>query len=354
MALKDLLFLEERLAVMECVEDLFGDKAEATAIEENYYSLGAALSGVDEKIAGQLRTALAKHYDAAQKALSTGSYGERKEVGVKLRHSQYGEFHLKSLISTSEVAKTYFGNTQRGDQSAPIIVKIANGNTPAEIKANSDLLSDEAGTLRTLWRDSDDPNLFHLPELYAQFALKGKQVNVLQYALGHDLVHVRMSPHHEKGVAGQHIAWVLQRTLPTLGYCHSRDIVHGNITPEHLIIDQVIHNVSIISWQYSVKTGSPYKAVRNDYVAPESLRPDMLALPASDVYSLGKSIIYLAGGNPATNELPKSLPRGLKAVLSSMVLPSPLQRPKPFELFEQVDELRHELFGGKKYVEFLI
>lgn len=354
MALSDLLYLEERLSEMVCVEDLFGDKPDAAAMEENYFSLQAALGGIEGKMTDQLKATLAKHYDAAQNALSAGTYGERKTTVVKLRHPQYGEFCLNNMINSSEMAKTYFGTTQRDGKSAPIIVKIANGSNAEEVRASSNLLSDEAGTLKALWRDSDDPNLFHLPELYAQFALKGKQVNVLQYCLGHDFVHVRLSDHHKNGVAGRHIAWILQRTLPTLSYCHSRDIVHGNINPEHLILDPVIHNVSLIGWQHSVKTGSPYKAVRGDYAAPESLKPEVLALPASDVYSLGKSVIYLAGGNLASNELPEAFPRELKAVLMSMVLPSPLQRPKPFELFEQVDAIRHKLFGGRQYVEFPI
>jgi len=148
------------------------------------------------------------------------------------------------------------------------------------------------------------------------------------------------------------LVWIMQRALTTLDYCHGRGIVHANINPDHLVIDPDFHNVSIIGWQHSVEIGKQPKVVNSVYAAPETRDDRVLAFASSDIYSLGKSLIYLVGGNPARNMVPGSLPKELAAVLRSMTVQSPIQRPEPHAIYERIGELREQLYHGETYAEF--
>ncbi len=319
--LEDLLELEYQLNQAKCYEDLFGDEPDAA--EDQYHSMCSPLTAAElaqtsaehQKLVEVLQAALEKHFTRAQEAVSNGTYGERKPLPtVVLRPSKDQAFTLIRMISESEVCRTYRGwapHDEKPDENMRIIVRIANGSSPELLHRNSRLLADEAIALKKLLAEPDDPNMLYLPQMITEFyhrapgMSQSAQVNIIRYCPGLDFVRTRLRKRWQAGVNGEHLAWIMQRVLSTLEHCCRRGIVHGNIKPSHLIIDADYHCVRMVDWQYSAKVGEAVKpAPLGAYSAPELFNPNCPAMCASDVYSLGKSVIYLAGGNPANNALP--------------------------------------------------
>ena len=63
----------------------------------------------------------------------------------------------------------------------------------------------------------------------------------------------------------------------------------------------------------------------------------MPPIPASDIYSIGKIGLALAGGDPCKGTFPADINPDLKAFLEPMILFDPTLRP------QSVGKLRHEL-----------
>ena len=91
---------------------------------------------------------------------------------------------------------------------------------------------------------------------------------------------------------------LLRNALKALVYVHSKNIVHGDLKPENMIVRSGTQNVVLIDFGLACKppcaaetAGSP------DYMAPEQLEPqEMPRSKAADVFSLAASFFYLILG----------------------------------------------------------
>lgn len=80
------------------------------------------------------------------------------------------------------------------------------------------------------------------------------------------------------------------------GMCHlhANDMVHGNLTPDHVLFSQDRQHIIITSYGLggNIATQSPEEVLRNGYLAPE-MYTSRQATTLSDVYMLGLTIFYI-------------------------------------------------------------
>lgn len=105
------------------------------------------------------------------------------------------------------------------------------------------------------------------------------------------------------GVPDRHLGWVIERSLLVLGFIHEQRLILGNISPANLwVIDEdvkeIAHNrvfFDNFSFAFYPQADGNYR-FRDDYSAPEitgAIGPHV----SSDIYSLGKSLHYIMGGD---------------------------------------------------------
>jgi len=102
---------------------------------------------------------------------------------------------------------------------------------------------------------------------------------------------------------------------------------------------------------FGFSTLRPKKGVKPEgytevFAAPEilSLKPP---LRQSDLYSLGVTMIYALGGNPATHWYPDSVPKPMQEFFNEFLNPVPLKRPvwDKVDLVKKISTLRKSIFG---------
>jgi hypothetical protein len=135
---------------------------------------------------------------------------------------------------------------------------------------------------------------------------------------------------------------VLREGASVLAYLHGQTppVVHRDIKPSHLLQDQDGHLTLVDFGVVQVsraEEGTDRTFVGTyGYMAPEQFRGD--ALPATDVYALGATVLALATGK-APEDLPHegqrldvgalgSLSAELKVILARMTDPDPANRPR--------------------------
>lgn len=257
-------------------------------------------------------------------------------------------YHLTSTIALGDLA-TLYGGRRRVD-GALVVAKVVDD------PQDNDLVQSEIRAIDLL-RAEDSPQLKHIPVVLDRFRTPdGRLGTVFEHLDGYDLFTIRDKL--PDGVPARHIVWILRRCLSALGWAHSHGILHGNLDPSHIVVRPHDHNVWLIDWCYSIvnpaRTGQRFRCLNEDYSPPEvgARKPP---LPSSDLYSLGKCMIFAMGGDPSAKALPEGIDDRLVRFLQFFVRESALGRAQDaWEMYTQLDRLRKDIYGRHKFIKFEI
>lgn len=133
-----------------------------------------------------------------------------------------------------------------------------------------------------------------IPKLLAQFEQNKKFYLVEELVDGQTLAQELQ----QQGVFQEPQIWeILKSLLLTLQFVHSRQVIHRDIKPENIMRRSVRGDLVLIDFGVA-KLATNTRQLRTgtivgspEYIAPEQMRGK--ALPASDLYSLGVTCIYL-------------------------------------------------------------
>lgn len=156
-------------------------------------------------------------------------------------------------------------------------------------------------------------------------------------------------------VTGEHIVWMLERMLSTIGYLHSNNIVHGNIKPENIYINPDVHNIIILDYSLSIEkaneAASKYRIVNDNYTAPE-VNANLRVLPNTDIYSIGKIAIKLLGGNIHTNGMPIGVDIKVRDFIRKLVnTDAKIRSNDAYELWDEIIAIRNEVYGKGRFLK---
>jgi|SRR3989338_2233298 len=331
------------------------DEARLT-LEELYRWAKSKIINEDEPVDGFV--------DTDSPTQSRPSTGQSKEFKISTRKRNY---YITEALTEGDLSTVYRG--YYFDDTSPIdaIIKIIRD------PADNPFAKREAEALALLHSEPNNEGrqLKHLPKMIDQFTTSDNQRgNVLTYADGYDLTAVRAK--YKRGIDRKHMVWILNRLLSVAGYAHSRAVIHGNITPTNTIIRPRDHNLWLIDWSYSItnpaENGARFLVYDEEFNAPEiEKRPELPsrtqcnsqanalylgALFSTDIYSIGKCMIYILGGNIKTNEMPDVVEAPLQRFIKSFVIESPLQRPRDaWEVHGQLRKIVTQLWGKREFLE---
>jgi serine/threonine protein kinase len=159
-----------------------------------------------------------------------------------------------------------------------------------------------------------------------------------------------------------------------LAYAHEHYVLHGNVTPANLLIDNLarVKIVDFASVSQFVPDGDQddLSVVGTIFGTPGYMAPEQAARvrnigPAVDVYSLGCTLFFAATGRqiasgrtteelflwhqnaqaPRLSTIVHETPPALDALLLQMLAKRPEERPTMRDVAQRLDAIRHELAG---------
>ncbi len=146
----------------------------------------------------------------------------------------------------------------------------------------------------------------------------------------------------------EHLVWILLRVLDALSYLHYHRVIHCDIKPANIILHPQEHEAVLVDFgSAAVRPSGHSRAIGGtEFYMPPEFMLGLPPIPASDLYSLGKTAIFLAGGDPRTGVLPSDMHGGLKAMLRSWTLHDSLARPQDVrDVADQLARERKQMFG---------
>ena len=142
--------------------------------------------------------------------------------------------------------------------------------------------------------------------------------------------------------------WILQRLLSALSYLHYLGIIHCDIKPANIILHTQEHNAVLVDFGLCVldPTADTLAKGGTEFYVPPEFVLGLPPIPASDIYSLGKTAVFLAGGDPRTGTAPADMCDPLRKLLRSMTLQDSLARPGDArKLHQQLTDIRRQVYG---------
>ncbi len=220
------------------------------------------------------------------------------------------------------------------------------------------------------WKDGDEATLFlqeasllsRIPHHYTIPALhdyvvdrEGFPFMVLTWAPGQTLgkiLDVQPNADRTAFVArrpldDEHTLWVADRLLEALGHLHKCGVFHGDVKPDNLIVDVPQHGAVLTDFTVSVagsKRDSVGKGGSPGYIAPEILSR-MPPIGESDLWSAGKVMIAMLGGDPCTGVVPSDTCEPLRDLIAHLLCADPTVRPHSAALVRKtIHEIREKVF----------
>lgn len=348
--LTDLLDLLRRAAHPKDVFGVLGDDARDT-LRRRYREL-ASVAHPDRNPwhtaeANEAFQRLQAWYEAAQRQLARGVYGARPRMSATTKLHQYVSYGAPLHGDLCDLFPADAG----GEAVLLKVVRKA---------SNGDLMAAEARALRRIDRElSGQPVRGHFPTLVECFTLRDgagapRHTNVLRAESGFvSLAEVLQA--YPNGVHPADAAWMFNRLLAALAVAHSLGIVHGAVTPAHVLIRPSDHNGMLVDWCYSVASGETIKAICPPYAAdcaPE-VRAREPATPAADVYMAARCMARVLGGKGSGAELPPGVPKPIRVLLRACMLPAPQRRASDaWQIYDDFQELLRRLYGPPAFRSF--
>lgn len=216
----------------------------------------------------------------------------------------------------------------------------------AAFPGDNDLINAEFKTLNSTKHHA-------LPIVENQLIVNGCSAFTMREIEGTPLL--KLMEQYPNGVPAEHVMWMLERLFSVVGYLHANRIVHGNIKPEHVIINKPNHNVSLCGFSLCITEANmptaQYKIVNDTYSPPEVCKTAKV-LPSADIYAVGKLAILLLGGDVKSNGMPVTIDKTIREFVRKLVTEDYNTRPNDaWKLWDEVIAIRTKVYKTKHFIE---
>jgi serine/threonine protein kinase len=277
---------------------------------------------------------------------------EHEELVIRAQDVRHRYTPLR-LLASGDSADIYLATDTDDSNTAKETLYLLKVARAPESNARRDIERKALTTLLGIAGNSTYRN--YLPALVDSFPTTGRfprRINVFRFEPG---LHTLEQIHEQHpAVEGRHLAWIFNRLLTVLGFCHRQNIIHGAVLPCHVLIHAEGHGLRLVGWGGSVAAGRRIRtgpACSHDWF-PAEVQHQRPASPATDLFSAARCLVYLAGGDPVTNQMPEAVPLPMRRFLKTCLLASAAMRPDDaWALMEDFDDLLRGLYGPPTFHE---
>lgn len=131
------------------------------------------------------------------------------------------------------------------------------------------------------------------------------------------------------GLDPRDAAWICRRVLAQALAAAMAGVVHGALTPDHVLVHPLSHEPRHIGWAHAIARGGRMARIVTrwrDWYPPEVFDKQNVD-HRSDLYMAGKTMLRLFGGDPACNTLPPAVPAELARIVLRCVRAARAERP---------------------------
>lgn len=252
-----------------------------------------------------------------------------------------GEYQIEKFIAEGAIGRTYLATDLTVEK--PVCVKHC-------FKLNAARQANLLEEARKMW----DLRHHGIPAIRRVIRLEDKTLAiVMSYIPGETLEAIVK---RDGAIHPESVAWILERLLNILQYLHVHGVIHSDLKPQNIIVNEQTYAVSLVDFGLaSVKpTDASSSLGYTDHFAPiEQVRGES-PIPQMDLYALGKVALYLLnGGNLSAvdeDHFPAQTPLNFSDLIKRLIEKNVGHRPQFADrVFDTTRRLRRDTFGREKF-----
>jgi len=152
----------------------------------------------------------------------------------------------------------------------------------------------------------------------------------------------------------EHICWIVDRLLFALSYLNYKGILHLDVKPDNILLNIPHHEATLVDLGMASIRPRSGDVARGG--SPMFMAPEVFAMftpgPESDLYSVGKVVCWLSGGDPANGIFGPDMDPRFSSFFEEWIRHDPRSRPRNFAaLRDDLADLRTQVFGRVGSVE---
>lgn len=314
--------ITHKLATALSFIDVFGEipatgtSAERVAVLRQRFLVLAPLVHPDRLSPGDAAAgakafdALNKAHAAAKDSIIANTYG-RPFIGAMPWNTQTWEMKSAkgsyrfggSPVYRGDFSMIYRGVRETGGKLA-VLAKVAT------VPTHNPWLEREAALL------DKEKGVAWIPKLVDTFTASGGGGKRMRVVILEDVPELQsvtdIMARFPKGVDPRDAAWIQRRVLGHVCIAQRLGVVHGGITPDHVLVNEAKHEPLHIGWGHAVAPGAKMSHIMprwKDHYPPEVLNKQPVSV-ATDIYMAAKILVKLTNGarhRAFTEYLSKSL-----------------------------------------------
>lgn len=206
-------------------------------------------------------------------------------------------YRLLHTLGSGEISQVYVGQ-RLATISLLVTVKLSEAATAPTRYAR------EAQVLRELQALADGPmDLYFsrlLPEVIAHGAVEDnphQQALVLRHPNGYWGSLAQLAERFPSGIDPRHAVWIWRRILEILGFLHRHQWFHGDVRPDHTLVNPQDHAMQLIGWAAADRGANSKNKAR-------------------DLQRSARLIQVLLSGSQGAGTIPGSVPTGLTELVT--------------------------------------
>lgn len=324
-------------------EDLFGDVKTQEELKTSYrdwckITHEDKCSDDEKHLAHEAFILLQNLYNLAEEKIKLKTYGQKvKKINITISGRKQ-IYQLDTLFRPGDISDIY--------KDKNFIIKISRS------PATNILLKNEEENLNKIIKHSEGLEILrHIPHFYESFDIlnngQNLRVNVFEFKEKFYSLQEIIDA-YPKGIDSRDMAWMFNRMMGSLLAAHQTGIIHGAITPKHILLDIETHNGILIDWCYSVKKGSLIKNIVPEYrsLYPKEVFDKRPADEGYDLYMLANCMMKVVDQN--------LLPRAIKGLLNACLLGYTYRYKDVWVLYQDFSNTLLALYGPKKFRTFVM
>lgn len=253
-------------------------------------------------------------------------------------------WEVHGLVARGEISDVYFAQRARWP-SERVLLKVLREPAGAPLfKSQWEVLEKLAGsevqgaavftTLipQPVMRGTIDGGLF-----------RGRQALVFRWASGfvHTLEGVRQT--YPRGIDPQISIWMWRRILELLSFLHRSGVVHGEVVPPHLLVEDGEHGIRLVGYSTAGEPGAKRTATCDRFFHFDSSKR---LSPADDIKMSARTIAFVLGAEGACIEPPASVPGPLADLIRKVAIEG---SENAWSIREKVGKIARGLYGPPSF-----
>lgn len=355
-------------------EDIFGAFPEDThrsLMKEVHPDKHVSSPETIQAQAAQASTLINSLWVEAKKSIAAGTYGQRVDAAPIAFRSRKQQYVLTKRLAVGGTCAIYTGEAIGKTAHALATVRIPHS---AE---DNDLMTREADAFQAMAKKGKDISTeeykffgSRLPIFIESIRLSepgSKLKKVVNTFARHPdcpdnwLTLEQVKELHPKGIDPKHAVWMWNRLIEGLTFAHASGIMHGALTPNHLIIHPETHLGQVIDWTASGKGKVPYLDISMDKFFSDNVFHNHNLSVTEDIYTLARSMLYVLGGGTIQTSksnlyglhCPEAVPETIKTVLNKCLQPKARNRIRSMsDLHSQLGKAAEAAYGPPKFIPF--